>query len=285
MRAAGDWRRGIGRLLVAPDGRASFDVRRGFVDFPGGSSKFTIRFDEKSGRYWSLVNKQRNPWAYRNVVALTSSRDLKNWIVHCYVLRHADHKNHAWQYIDWQFEGDNIIFVSRTAWGDSSSAHDANYFTFHRLRDFRALTESDSVDWIGFGEPVVFETREQTISGHGFEIQTLNNDGIAFSNRKYRWQNIPPELEGCQFTQAGGGAPIQIEVRARRDTTVVVATSTAQATVNFSGWERIPVEFNYSDHLNTPMGVFRKPLKRGQTLSIPQGNWTNTLVLVRPDGR
>jgi len=43
--------------------------------------------------------------------------------------------------VDWVFEGDDIIFVSRTAFDDdltgAHNAHDANYLTFHRIQDFR----------------------------------------------------------------------------------------------------------------------------------------------------
>jgi hypothetical protein len=126
------------RVAVAPDGRTiSFDPDRGFIDFPGGSSKFTIRRDPEGKRYWSLVNYEESPQTYRNVLALTSSSDLKAWRIESIVLRHPDSKQHAWQYLDWHFDGDDIIAVSRTAWDESRRAHDADYFTFHRIQNFR----------------------------------------------------------------------------------------------------------------------------------------------------
>jgi hypothetical protein len=43
--------------------------------------------------------------------------------------------------VDWQFDGADILAVSRTAFEDESGgahrAHDANFMTFHRIRDFR----------------------------------------------------------------------------------------------------------------------------------------------------
>jgi hypothetical protein len=55
---------------------------------------------------------------------------------------------HGFQYLDWLFEGDDIIAASRTACGQGDDAaprqHDANYLTFHRLRDFRLLKMDDS---------------------------------------------------------------------------------------------------------------------------------------------
>jgi hypothetical protein len=57
------------------------------------------------------------------------------------VLLHPDSEKHAFQYVDWLFEGDDIIAVSRTAYDDGQGgahrAHDANYLTFHRIANFR----------------------------------------------------------------------------------------------------------------------------------------------------
>ncbi len=134
---------------ISADGKTlSFDPQRDFIDFPGGRTKFTIRFDPVSKRYWSLANKQRNPMAYRNILVLTSSADLRHWKVESIILRHRESEHHAWQYVDWRFDGDDLIAVSRTAWDGSHNAHDANYFTFHRIEDFRHLTMADSPPYV-----------------------------------------------------------------------------------------------------------------------------------------
>ena len=135
----------VAMVHVGDDGKTlSFDPENDLIDFPGGKAKFTIRYDEKSGRYWSIINYQKEPNVWRNILALSSSADLRHWIVECVLLRHEDKDRHAWQYVDWQFDGDDIIFVSRTAWGyegktdiNKNPAHNANYHTFHRIPDFR----------------------------------------------------------------------------------------------------------------------------------------------------
>ena len=125
-------------LRVADDGKTvSFDPEHDFIDFPGGLHKFTIRRDSKTNRYWSLVNPQTDLSVYRNVLALTSSADLRTWKLERIVFRHPDALHHAWEYVDWLFDGDDIIALSRTAWDGSFRAHDANYLTFHRIEDFR----------------------------------------------------------------------------------------------------------------------------------------------------
>ena len=141
---------------VHSDGRTlSFETETGFVNFPGGSKKFTIRFDKASNLYWSLVNwvpqrKQSSakPASMRNTLALACSPDLIQWDVRCVLLHHPDSAKHGFQYVDWHFDGDDIIAACRTAFDDDSGGahnfHDANYMTFHRITQFRKKTMAES---------------------------------------------------------------------------------------------------------------------------------------------
>ncbi|HBL34012.1 MAG TPA: glycosyl hydrolase [Porphyromonadaceae bacterium] len=135
-------------VQISKDGTtASFHPETGFVPFPGGSKKFTIRYDAKSKKYWTLTNvlspenKDRHPAGVRNRLALCHSKDLRKWTVGPIILEHPDVEKHGFQYIDWLFEGDDIIFLSRTAYedaeGGANNNHDANFLTFHRIPDFR----------------------------------------------------------------------------------------------------------------------------------------------------
>lgn len=137
-------------VRISADGKtASFDPQTGFVKLPGGSKKFSIRYDEKSNRYWMLTNyvspelKGANPASVRNRQALCSSEDLVKWDIHQIILEHPEDVYHGFQYVDWLFEGDDIIFLSRTAFDDENGGarnnHDANFLTFHRIKDFRKL--------------------------------------------------------------------------------------------------------------------------------------------------
>lgn len=128
---------------------ASFDPSTGFMDFVGGSKKFSIRYDTKSARYWTISNLIAKEFSgmdaglVRNTVVIQSSSDLINWTVHKVLLHHPDILKHGFQYIDWQYEGQDIIFVSNTAWDDeftgADSFHNTNYLTFHRIKNFRKL--------------------------------------------------------------------------------------------------------------------------------------------------
>jgi hypothetical protein len=142
-------------VRISADGKvASFDPATGFVDFPGGAKKFAIRFDPQSKRYWSLASmvhprhRANNPGGIRNTLALTCSEDLRHWTVRSIVLYHPDVRTHGFQYVDWLFDGDDLIAVCRTAYDDGQggahNAHDANYLTFHRIASFRTKTMADS---------------------------------------------------------------------------------------------------------------------------------------------
>jgi hypothetical protein len=145
-------------VRVARDGsRVEFDLGTGFLDFPGGAKKFAIRRDGEAGRYWTLATwvpesfrDERKPARVRNTLALCASDDLLVWEVQCILLHHPDVAKHGFQYVDWLFEGDDIIAACRTAYDDglggAHNNHDANYLTFHRFEGFRGLTMKDSVE-------------------------------------------------------------------------------------------------------------------------------------------
>jgi predicted neuraminidase len=137
-------------LNISSDGRTlSCTPEQERINLPGGTKKFTIRYDEVSKLYWSMTNVIKDPALLesirasriRNTQALISSADLKTWNIRAISLQHDDAAHHGFQYVDWVFEGDDIIFVSRTAFDDdltgAHNAHDANYLTFHRIQDFR----------------------------------------------------------------------------------------------------------------------------------------------------
>lgn len=129
----------------------SFDPKTGFIPVSGGSTKFTIRFDSVSGKYWSLMNyvpekfigAKFNPGGLRNTVGLVSSTDLKNWNLERIVIQHEDYINVGFQYVDWVVDGNDIISLMRTAFPEpdgtpANNFHDSNYMMFYRVKDFRS---------------------------------------------------------------------------------------------------------------------------------------------------
>jgi hypothetical protein len=142
-------------VQVNADGRkVTFDPAGGFINFPGGATKFSIRPDPDGNGYWTLANivtpesaravsGKVKPSGIRNTLALVYSPDLRKWEVHGIILHHPDITHHAFQYVDWHFDGRDIVAVIRTAYDDGQGGahtfHDANYLTFYRIIEFRSL--------------------------------------------------------------------------------------------------------------------------------------------------
>ena len=156
-------------VTVSADGQtAAFESARGFVEFPGGAKKFSIRRDPRtqavSGNdekpiWWTLAtavpprvaaaNPRRRPGSIRNTLVLMRSEDLRQWEICTVLLHHPEVAHHGFQYVDWLFDGDDIVAACRTAYDDATGGahnnHDANFLTFHRVTDFRGRTMADSV--------------------------------------------------------------------------------------------------------------------------------------------
>lgn len=114
-----------------------------FVGFSGNLSKFDVLYDEKSRMYCSIINSirdEKNVKA-RNVLSFAVSTDLENWTEICDLLDCSDKdaSKTAFQYVSFAFDGDDIIYLSRTAFNNAQNYHDNNYITFHRIKNFREL--------------------------------------------------------------------------------------------------------------------------------------------------
>jgi len=111
------------------------------VDFTGNHSKFAIKYDKSTKRFWSIVNRaDRISPKRRNELVLVSSADTENWVIEKTLM---DYEHSGWyedrnfvgfQYVDFIFCDDEILFVSRTALNGALNYHDSNCITFHKVR-------------------------------------------------------------------------------------------------------------------------------------------------------
>ena len=133
-------------VKVHDDGaRLIFNPTNGFIEFPGGATKFTIRRDPKSQKYLALVNNvtdARRP-DQRNVLSLSISTDLMHWklvktlMVDDTGLGHEDSIHlTGFQYVEWHFDGNDIIYLIRAAYRGARNFHDANRLIFARLINY-----------------------------------------------------------------------------------------------------------------------------------------------------
>ena len=138
-------------VKVEADGRhISFDPKTGFIDFPGGGTKFTIRYDDQTGLYLALVNNVTNPeWSrQRNILSLSVSEDLINWRVVTTLMKddtgltpEDSARLTGFQYVDWQFDGNDIIYLVRTAYRGAFRYHDSNRIIFRVLKNYADLIQ------------------------------------------------------------------------------------------------------------------------------------------------
>lgn len=136
---------GLALLLSAdpdqPEAAMKFEK---FVGFTGNKSKFDIIRDPQSGRYYSIANRISSVECvnHRNLLSLYVSDDLENWRVLCDLMDYTDRdpREVGLQYVDFLYDGDDILFLCRQGYGGAHSFHDSNYITFHTIKNFRALT-------------------------------------------------------------------------------------------------------------------------------------------------
>jgi hypothetical protein len=126
-------------LEISEDGRSQRFER--VIDFPGGMTKFTIARHPETGVYWSLVNPVTIPDrpGMRSVLSLASSTDLIRWTLHGDVLRDDSPwavQYTGFKYVDWLFDGPDLLAACRMGFNGARNFHDANYLTFHRIEGF-----------------------------------------------------------------------------------------------------------------------------------------------------
>lgn len=159
------WGRSAAVVHIEGLRKLSFDPAKDIIEMPGGGKKFTIRYDSLSRRYWSLTSivldefrGMRHGGIYasgihcgliRNTLALISSEDLYHWRVERTILASDDPFFDGFQYVDWQFDGEDLVSVIRLAMeeprGLPNRQHDANFLVFKRIVKFREAGEPDVI--------------------------------------------------------------------------------------------------------------------------------------------
>eukprot|EP01045_Picozoa_sp_COSAG04_P003383 COSAG04_NODE_137_length_23739_cov_18.665764_11_plen_590_part_00 len=129
------------------------------LDFPGGHSKFPIRFDSRTRLYLALVNNvtaSPEEWLTsetarlaRNRLALSVSSDLREWTVVAPLLwddtgfqREDSYRFTGFQYADFHLDGEDeedLIVVVRTAYRGANTFHNSNRITYKRIVGWRTL--------------------------------------------------------------------------------------------------------------------------------------------------
>lgn len=113
------------------------------MPFEAHLSKFMIKYDDVSKKYFTVANYifDRERERARTLLSLMASDDLKSWDVVSNLIdrRECDHQQLGFQYVDFEIDGDDIIFLCRTGINNPANYHDTNYSTFHRIKNFREM--------------------------------------------------------------------------------------------------------------------------------------------------
>lgn len=148
-----------GMATVVNENKLEISIPYNLISFPGGGKKFTIRYDDRSRRYWTITNPSSRNVAgmshngiyasgitddlVRNRLVLCYSTDLATWIQYKEIVSDPDPFFHGFQYVDWMFDGEDLVAVCRMACPESRGLpvrqHDANFMTFFRIENFRTL--------------------------------------------------------------------------------------------------------------------------------------------------
>ncbi len=134
--------------VKAPSGK-----RLIFLPLLGGQNKFHIRYDEVSKLYWLVSVQARDsmrrvellstdrynvPSDERDRLALSFSTNLVDW---CFagLVDQSGHEKQSRHYASLDFDGDDMLVLSRSGDEEAYSAHDGNIITLHRIENFRDL--------------------------------------------------------------------------------------------------------------------------------------------------
>lgn len=115
-----------------------------FVDFNGNKTQFFILRDPVGKRYYGIGNRilDKHSVRNRNILSLYVSDDLENWKILRDLIDFSDRdpKQVGVQYVSFIFDGADILYLCRTAFGGAHNYHDSNYITFHKVENFRNLS-------------------------------------------------------------------------------------------------------------------------------------------------
>jgi len=271
--------------------QCTFSPQSGFVAFPGGAKKFCVRRNPRTGVYYTITSavfpgdKPTDAGSMRNCTVLMRSRDLQAWEIIRVLHYHPDVEHCGWQYIEWHFDGSDIIYASRTAFYDgflpAKRAHDANFLTFHRIEDFASNSRLNQSISDHLPTSTILQTTTFDIFGYGFAARSFADSSKPFTNRDYTLSGVPERWKAKRFTAMPGGRAAWIWVQAKSDTRVNLITSAtpSQETQKQLQAKYVGIGPDYSDASRTRLHIYETSLRRNEKRFVPQLSWTGTGVI------
>lgn len=150
----------IAKVIEQPDGTMKFNLMKApsgrkwvFLPMPGGQMRFHMLYDEKTKLYWLLSTQATDsmtrkellsgeryniPCDERQRLTLHFSKNCVDW---CFagIVTAGDSEKQSRHYAAMAFDEEDIVLVSRSGDERASSAHNVNFISFHRIKNFRDL--------------------------------------------------------------------------------------------------------------------------------------------------
>lgn len=135
-------------LVTVPSGKTML-----FLPFPGGQMRFHVLYDEQTKLYWMLGTQATDsmsrvetlapdrfdlPNNERQRMVLHFSKNMVDWCFAGLVAVGPGNKGSR-HYASMDFDGDDLVILSRSGDENAQSAHNGNLITFHRVKNFRDL--------------------------------------------------------------------------------------------------------------------------------------------------
>jgi len=135
-------------LVEAPSGKKML-----FLPFPGGHMRFHIVYDPQDKLYWMLGTQATDsmvrpeamdpkrfdlPNNERQRLVLYFSKNMVDW---CFagLVAVGPLYNGSRHYASMDIDGNDLVILSRSGDENAKSAHNGNFITFHRIKNFREL--------------------------------------------------------------------------------------------------------------------------------------------------
>lgn len=147
-------------VRLSADGRTitPYAPTDSLVKLPTAVSKFCVRYDAATQLYLAMPSHPSLPtprgrdWpplaGQRNILSLVASPDLIHWKTLDILLTEREVINpvysalsHAYQYVVWDFDGEDLLFVVRETTGYAQYYHDGKYVALYRLHDYKKLVK------------------------------------------------------------------------------------------------------------------------------------------------
>jgi len=150
----------LAKVVEHEDGRMTTELESApsgqkmlLLPLPGGQMRFHILYDPQTKLYWLLSSQATDsmtrsdelppdryhlPNNERHRLVLHFSRNLVDW---CFagVVAIGDTAGQARHYASMDFDGDDLVILSRSGDAEAKDAHNGDLITFHRVVKFREL--------------------------------------------------------------------------------------------------------------------------------------------------